>query len=139
MKREIRSLDELKNVNETAKFVFDRVIDGKLHWSYGQYSENGDRCYDDDETGIIVDLITGRVFATTYYNAFRNEKEKSIFNITDRIFGILQILDCEKYIAEDVEFAIKKALAQLRDRFSTQVPMYDEWIDNSADLRMKAK
>ena len=124
MKNEIRNLSELKNVKETAKFVFDRVVDGKLFWAYGQYNDYSDEFENDDEVGIIVDLVDGQVFVTKRYDDFRNDidlKEKSIFNITDATFYNLQILHRENYTAEDVEYAIKKSVASLRARFFNQV------------------
>lgn len=133
--KEIDSLDELKNVKETAKFVFDRVVDGKLYWNNGWYDKYACKCRDDDETGIIVDLITGRVFATTCYDAFGygiDEEEISIFNITDRTFRSLTSLFRENYTVEHVEYAILKAVASLRCRFFTQAPSFYDYADLEA-------
>ena len=125
MKNEIRNLSELKNVKEVAKFVFDRVVDGKLFWAYGQYDEYSDGFFNENELGIIVNLENGDVFATAKYDEYRNNKNdlkgNSIFNITDAVFCNLQLLDRERYTAEDVELAIKKSVAELRARFFTQV------------------
>ena len=125
MKNEIRNLSELKNVKEVAKFVFDRVVDGKLFWAYGQYDEYSDGFFNENELGIVVNLENGDVFTTAKYDEYRNNKNdlkgNSIFNITDATFYNLQLLDREKYTAGDVEIAIKKSIAELRARFFTQV------------------
>lgn len=197
--KEIDSLDELKNVKETAKFVFDRVVDGKMYWYYGQdddrnhcndetkrwlswdkktckwiwrYENDEDikrwlswdkeKChwfwrydceeltrwlkrpkqadddvsnYNDEETGIFVDLVTGRVFATTCYKALRSdidEDEISISNITDRTFFNLAGLLHEKYTVEHVEYAILSAVSMLRCRFFTQGPKWEDYGDVEA-------
>lgn len=128
--KEIDSLSELKKVKETAKFVFDRVIDGKMSWDYG-WDDGINHC-DDDETGIFVDLITGRVFATTDYHAFSygfDEEKTSIFNITDATFCNLSSLYRKKYTVEHVEYAILNAVASLRCRFFTQAPHWEDYAD----------
>ena len=131
MGKVIRNLTELKGVREVAEFVFKRVVKDKMLWCYGQFDLLDTNRYCDDELGIIVNLGSGEVFANYDYMSYREEdfNHNHIYNITDQTFDTLGRMnfDFDKYTVEDVEFAIKYAVASLAPRFWLQVELIEDY------------